>query len=136
MPRAPRHRGAGRSRARHATATATSTPIAGKTTLYGAIESGYKAALAKAEKDPSRIYAVLVMTDGKDTGSNLGLEEIIRRITPAAESTTEVKVFTIAYGNEADPKALARIAEAAKGSSVKGSTADIVQVYRDMAAFF
>ena len=108
----------------------------GKTTLCDAIESGYKAALAKAEKDPSRIYAVLVMTDGKDTGSNLGLEEIIRRITPAAESTTEVKVFTIAYGNEADPKALARIAEAAKGSSVKGSTADIVQVYRDMAAFF
>lgn len=108
----------------------------GKTALYDATEAGYKAALARAEKDPGRIHAVLVMTDGKDTSSNLDVDALLKRVTPPPESTVEVRVFTIAYGSDADPKVLARIAEAAKGTSSKGSTSDIIQVYRDMAAFF
>ncbi len=47
-----------------------------------------------------------------------------------------MKIFTIAYGDQADPTILAQIAEAAKGTSAKGRTATIVEVYRDMAAFF
>ena len=47
-----------------------------------------------------------------------------------------VKVFTIAYGTAADPTVLAQIAEAAQGTSAKGSAETIVQVYRDLSAFF
>ena len=53
--------------------------------------------------------------------------------------TTEeaaVKIFTIAYGQGADPRILEQIAEAANGTSAKGSTDTIVQVYKDMASFF
>ena len=53
-----------------------------------------------------------------------------------AEGSGDVKIFTIAYGDQADPTVLAQIAEAAKGMSAKGSTATIVEVYKDMAAFF
>mgnify|MGYP007014285864 CR=1 FL=1 len=47
-----------------------------------------------------------------------------------------MKVFTIAYGEQAGGEVLGRIAEAAQGTSAKGSVETIVQVYRDMASFF
>jgi len=47
-----------------------------------------------------------------------------------------VKVFTIAYGAGADPKVLAEMAEAGRGTTARGTSANIVQVYQDMASFF
>ena len=47
-----------------------------------------------------------------------------------------MKIFTIAYGEAADPGVLDAIANAAQGTSVKGSAATIVQIYRDLSAFF
>jgi Ca-activated chloride channel homolog len=105
----------------------------GETALYDAIAEAYDAAKARAEKAPAQIHAVVVMTDGKDNKSHITLAELNKRFST---ETAEVKVFTIAYGAEADPTVLARIAEAAKGQSAVGSTATIVEVYRDMASFF
>ena len=73
------------------------------------------------------------MTDGKDEGSQLSLAELRSRL---ASDDSDVKVFTIAYGDDADPAVLSSIAEAAKGTSVKGSAGNIVQVYEEMASFF
>ncbi len=47
-----------------------------------------------------------------------------------------VKVFTIAYGAQAEGQILAEIAEAAKGSSAKGNVDTIKDVYLEMASFF
>jgi Ca-activated chloride channel family protein len=73
------------------------------------------------------------MTDGNDEGSQLTFNELSKRF--GAEDSP-VKVFTIAYGEQVDSRVLEQIAEAAKGSSAKGSPDTIVQVYRDMASFF
>jgi Ca-activated chloride channel homolog len=110
----------------------------GRTALYDAIAQAYDTAKARADKAPGTIHAVVVMTDGHDEGSKLTLPQLDRRFDPIGgdEGTADVKVFTIAYGDEADPAILAQIAEAAKGTSAKGSTATIVDVYKDMAAFF
>ncbi|MEP7124034.1 MAG: VWA domain-containing protein [Byssovorax sp.] len=109
----------------------------GGTALYDAVAQAYDTAKKRAEKSPATIHAVMVMTDGLDSGSTLKLPELTRRFGGAVgESASDVKIFTIAYGDSADPTVLAQIAEAAKGTSAKGTTATIVAVFRDMASFF
>ena len=73
------------------------------------------------------------MTDGKDEHSKTKIEQLNKRFTP---ENAPVKIFTIAYGESADPVVLEQIAKAAQGTSVKGSADTIVQVYRDLSAFF
>jgi Ca-activated chloride channel homolog len=107
----------------------------GRTALYDATAQAYDLARARAEKAPAQIHAVVVMTDGKDEGSSLPFDALTRRFSGASEAA-EVKVFTIAYGDQADPTVLAQIAEAAKGTTAKGNTATIIDVFKDMAAFF
>lgn len=106
----------------------------GGTALYDAVLSAWEAAAQRAAKDPGRIHAVVVMTDGRDENSRHALEEVKGRLNGASEST--VKVFTIAYGSQADPTVLSAIAEAGRGSFSKGEQDDIGAVFRDMAAFF
>ena len=105
----------------------------GGTALYEAVGTAYGLLRERAAKNPMRTHAIVVMTDGNDENSKLTLPELKKQF-PADESL--IKVFTIAYGTDANPKALDEIAEAAKGSSVKGSVDTINQVYADMAAFF
>jgi Ca-activated chloride channel homolog len=105
----------------------------GGTALYDAVSVAYTALQERAAKNPMRTHAVVVMTDGNDEGSKMTLPELKKRF-PGDEAS--IKVFTIAYGEAANPKALDEIAEAAKGSSVKGTVDNINQVYADMAAFF
>lgn len=107
----------------------------GKTALYDATADAYGMVQNRAAAAPGTLHAVLVMTDGNDEGSKLSLNELLRKFTPGTESEP-VKVFTIAYGDQADPRVLEQIAEAAQGTSAKGSVDSIVQVYRDMASFF
>jgi len=106
----------------------------GGTSLYDATAASYDAALARARRDTTRIHALVVMTDGRDESSQLTLAALQKHL--AGEGDAMVKVFTIAYGDEADPRVLEQIAEAAKGSHARGSAETIVQVYQDMASFF
>jgi Ca-activated chloride channel family protein len=105
----------------------------GGTALYDAVSSAYTAALARAKAEPGRIHAIVVMTDGKDEHSKTKLDALAKRFTP---ENAPVKIFTIAYGDSADPAVLEQIAAAAQGTSVKGTADTIVQVYKDLSAFF
>lgn len=105
----------------------------GGTALYDAINDGYTATLARAKKEPGRIHAMVVMTDGHDENSTMALEALEKKFNP---ENAPVKIFTIAYGDKADPAILQEIAKAAQGTSVVGSADTIVQVYKDMSAFF
>jgi Ca-activated chloride channel homolog len=105
----------------------------GGTSLYDAIAEAYDIASKRAATDPSRTHALVVMTDGADEGSKMKLEELKARF-PKEE--TQVRVFTIAYGAQAETAVLASVAEAAKGSSAKGSVESIRDVYLEMASFF
>ena len=107
----------------------------GGTALYDAISSGYKAMRSRADKDPGRIHALVVMTDGKDESSRMALEDLIAEF-PKEEQEANVKVFTIAYGSAASGQILSQIAEAGEGSHSQGTVENIVQVYRDIASFF
>lgn len=106
----------------------------GGTALYDATAQAYGDSLGRATSDPKRIHAVVVMTDGHDEHSRMTLPELLHRLE--GEAAAPVKVFTIAYGPDADPAVLAKIAEAGQGASVRGTAENIVQVYQDVAAFF
>jgi Ca-activated chloride channel family protein len=107
----------------------------GGTALYSATERAYQAAQERARKDPRKIHAVVVMTDGKDESSTITLEQL-RKGFNTEDDRSPVRVFTIAYGTGAEGSVLEQIAEAGRGSSAKGDVQNIVQVYRDMASFF
>ncbi len=107
----------------------------GQTALYDATAQAYDLAKKRAEKEPARIHAVVVMTDGRDEGSKLGFSDLTARLGGSSESA-EVKIFTIAYGDKADTQVLGQLAEAGRGNTAKGSTDTIVSVFKDMAAFF
>ena len=105
----------------------------GGTALYDAVAKAYDDASARAQKTPGQIHALVVMTDGADENSQMKLDALLGRF-PKEESN--VRVFTIAYGKEAQSSVLDQVAEAARGSSAKGDPATIKQVYLDMASFF
>ncbi len=105
----------------------------GGTSLYDAIAQAYDMAKKRAASDPNRTHAIVLMTDGADEGSKLKLDELKARFP---RDDAPVRVFTIAYGAQAETSILASIAEAAKGSSAKGSVESIRDVYLEMASFF
>jgi Ca-activated chloride channel family protein len=105
----------------------------GGTSLYDAVASAYDLMLARARKEPGRIHAIVVMTDGQDESSHTKLDELEHRFSP---ENAPVKIFTIAYGDQAATGPLEELAKSAQGTSAKGNPETIVKIYQDMSAFF
>ncbi|MEO5839621.1 MAG: extracellular solute-binding protein [Acidimicrobiales bacterium] len=96
------------------------------TPLYNAIGDAYRSMLATY--DPTRINAVVVLTDGiNDDGTpnddDQQLSNLVRDLQANSEGSDSkpVRVFTIAYGKDADKTALKRIAEAASAATYDAS---------------
>jgi Ca-activated chloride channel family protein len=83
------------------------------------------------------IKAVVVLTDGQDNLSQLSLDDLVKRITPrGADAGNGVKVFTIAYGQDADVHALQAIANASGAQEYAGTPQNIRTVYDQISLFF
>ncbi len=109
---------------------------AGGTALYDSILQAYQRTLARQPKeDAGRIAALVVLTDGQDTDSKTQLLALLDAIRFDGERRT-VRVFTIAYGQDADTAILQRIADATQAKSYKGTPENIRSVFRDIATFF
>ncbi len=108
----------------------------GGTALYDSILQAYQRTLARQGKeDANRIAALVVLTDGEDTDSRTKLPALLDAIRFDGERRS-VRVFTIAYGSDADTTVLQRIADATQAKSYKGTPANIRSVFRDIATFF
>jgi len=105
----------------------------GKTTLYDAVAEAYRRALAGAK--PNHIHAIVVLSDGDDTGSATPLERLMPQITYDGEART-IRVFTIAYGSQARREVLDRIAAATRARSYEGTPQNVVAVFKDVSTFF
>lgn len=110
------------------------TLATGGTALYDAVGQAFDGAKQRAAAEPGRIHAVVVLTDGRDANSTTKLDALVAKL--GSDDEAPVKVFTIAYGRDADPTVLQQISEAGKGAAVTGGTSDIGSVFFDMAAFF
>jgi Ca-activated chloride channel family protein len=107
----------------------------GSTALYDATARGVENVEALA--DDSRINAVVVLTDGQDTASKLELKDLLAKLNARSESERrQIRIFTIAYGEEADQKVLAQIAAASGGKPFVGDPKQIEKVYLQISSFF
>ncbi|MDQ1437439.1 MAG: Ca-activated chloride channel [Acidimicrobiaceae bacterium] len=90
------------------------------TPLYTAASAAFDD--MKQAFDPARINAVLLLTDGQNEDPrNEDLDGLVRRLRSGSEGASSggntVRLFTIAYGRDADLAVLKRMAEATNGAS-------------------
>jgi Ca-activated chloride channel family protein len=105
------------------------------TAVYDATYQAVEAVGRRA--DSEHINAVVVLTDGEDTASSRGPDDVVRRLREEGRAESNgVRVFTIAYGSEPNRRVLERFAKASGGKPFAGDTADIEQVYRSISSFF
>jgi Ca-activated chloride channel family protein len=107
----------------------------GGTRLYDAVLSAYQN--LEQYGDPNHIRAIVVLTDGQDTDSSVSIDEMLGQIGASGEEAgTAIKLFTIAFGEDADKDILKRIAEATGGKQYDSDPKSINKVYSDIATFF
>lgn len=105
----------------------------GGTALYDALAEAHTWAAPRSGK--GRISAIVVLSDGEDTDSRMGLAELLQKLDSGSEAQG-VRVFTIAYGKNAQRNVLERIAEATRGRSYQGTPENIRTVFREISTFF
>jgi Ca-activated chloride channel family protein len=124
----------GRSRARLRRAIDGLVPD-GETALFDATRDAV--AQIRALHDPTRINAVVILSDGQDTASHNRLDALVGELDRQARSEgLAVRVYTIAYGDDADESTLQRIATASGGKEFRGDPRAIEAVYVSISSFF
>ena len=106
----------------------------GGTALYDAVDAAYQHLFERRQRE-HKIQAVVVLTDGDDNESKMKLSDLMSRIKFDGENHT-IRVFTIAYGQDARKDILKQIAEATQAKSYEGIPKNIVTVFRDISTFF
>jgi Ca-activated chloride channel family protein len=105
----------------------------GETALYDAIDAAYQHLLDNPR--PEMMSAVVVLTDGEDNKSKLELKKLLGRIKIDNETKT-IRVFTIAYGSDANQKVLRAIADVTQAKAYVSDPRSIFEVFKDIATFF
>jgi Ca-activated chloride channel family protein len=83
--------------------------------------------------DEKRLYGIVVLSDGKDTASGRTESDMFNCL-PSGEDVESIKVFTIAYGDDADQDVLLRVANRTNGKTFTGDPATIERVYTSISA--
>lgn len=112
------------------------------TPMYSSIGESYKTLLSSY--DAKRINAVVVLTDGiNDDGNEADdaaqLDSLLKTLQTNSEGSDSrpVRVFTIAYGKDADAITLKRIAEATSASAYDASKPQSIdKVFTDVISNF
>jgi Ca-activated chloride channel family protein len=107
----------------------------GGTALYDAVTQAYDEMTTNG--DPKHIRALVVMTDGQDTDSSGTLDDLISKISATSEEGgNAIKIFTIAFGSDADQSVLKKVADAGGGQEYAADPKTISQTYAAIATFF
>jgi Ca-activated chloride channel family protein len=107
----------------------------GGTALYDTIMSAYDD--LKTNGDPTHIRSIVVLTDGQDTNSSGTLDDVLSKVTISGEEGgNAIKIFTIAFGSDADKDVLSKIANATGGKQYAADPKSIQSIYADIATFF
>jgi Ca-activated chloride channel family protein len=106
----------------------------GDTRLYDAIQLAYDELLESG--DPDHIRAVVLLSDGEDTISELEFDQLIASVGNLSEGGSATKIFTIAFGEDADQEVLSLVAGVTGGKMYAGDPDTIDEVYAEIATFF
>jgi Ca-activated chloride channel family protein len=105
------------------------------TSLYDAVLNAYND--LQLEGDPNHIRAIVVLSDGEDTVSTTTLDQVVQAIQVSEnEGGNAIKVFTIAFGEDADSDVLKQIAEPSGGREYDSSPENIQKIYDEISTFF
>ncbi len=85
--------------------------------------------------DPDRINAIVLMSDGLDTASRTSERKLLRELERTV-SEVPIRIFTIAYGDDADRDLLQQIAETTEGRMVEGTPENIRRIYIILSSYF
>ena len=111
-----------------------SIQVGGETRLFDTISEQVQAI---QQVQTRHIKSVVVLTDGMDNASQLSLDQLTAQIQAKGENAgNSIKVFTIAYGGDADTKGLTQIANATGGQEYSGTPQNIKTVYNQISEFF
>jgi len=114
--------------------TINSIQASGNTRLFDTIAEQVNSLKSIPSK---HIKVVIVLTDGLDNNSQLTISSLINHIAASGANAGEgVKVYTIAYGSDADVSGLVRIASATGGLEYAGTPQNIIQIYTQISQFF
>ena len=105
------------------------------TPLYDVTDKAYESMLA--DYDPAKINAIVLLTDGQNDDGDPGddeeqFAELIQSLQSGSEgsSAQPVRLFTIAYGEDADAITLRAVAQATRAATYNASNpATIEQVF-------
>ena len=114
-----------------------SLKASGQTKLYDATLAGRNWLQQNLRKDG--INAVLVLTDGADSGSSIPINQLLTELKKSGfETDQRISVFTIGYGDEKEfnPKALQDIAQQNAGYYTKGEPETIARLLADIQVEF
>jgi Ca-activated chloride channel homolog len=107
----------------------------GNTRLYDAALQAYEG--LKQNGDPKHIRAIIILTDGEDTASSATLDDVVTQIkADQGEGGNSIKLFTIAFGDDADKDVLQQLANPTGGKQYDSSPETIQSIYDDIATFF
>ena len=108
----------------------------GNTALYDAVSAALnEIEEARATRKDPRLYGIVVLSDGLDTSSRTQKLDLLARL-PRGEDTESTKIFTIAYGKEADLDFLKQLSERSNAIAMKGEESNIEKVYLSISSYF
>ena len=107
----------------------------GGCSLYDTLSLAYQHVERQQEEDPSRIAAIVLLSDGKDTTSKLTLEQLLAQIRYDFVQHT-VCIFTIGYEADNGTDVLKQISEVTQGRYYEGKQTNIRETFKDISTFF
>jgi Ca-activated chloride channel homolog len=102
----------------------------GKTAMYDALLM----ALTQLEADidsRDRINAIVLLSDGQDTAQSSTYSDVELQF-----EETDIAIFPIAYGDDADNEALDLIASLTRTAVIRGGTGDINKIFENLSRYF
>ncbi len=106
----------------------------GNTALLDGVAAAYER--LQQLNDPSRINAIVVMTDGKENASAISLKQLVTHLQNGNQKGVPVTIFAIAYGNDADMNTLQAMSDATGGQTLVGSVETIRKLYKILSTYF
>jgi Ca-activated chloride channel family protein len=108
----------------------------GDTSLYDAIQQSVEFLKKSADQKADRIQAIVVLSDGQDTSSQVSLQRVTELITAGRQDRNPIIVIPVAYGADADINALNAIARASATKVQSGDPANIQKVLELISSYF
>ncbi len=106
---------------------------AGKSTaIFSTLQQAYELARQERDKNPDRMYSIVLMTDGK---SNAGIsEKEFQSYYQSTDDLQDIRTFTILFG-EASAESMQRIADMTGGKMFDASKVSLSQIFKEIRGY-